>query len=122
MKIMSPEILTMLLTMLGVGIAIIAVIVPAILYLSRRIDGYAKETNKRIDETNSSMAEYAKETNKRIDETNSSMAEHAKETNKRIDEQSREQAAFREDMAGRMGKLEGLLEGLRESIINKRAA
>ena len=104
MKIMSPEILTMLLTMLGVGIAIIAVIVPAILYLSRRIDGYAKETNKRIDETNSSMAE------------------HAKETNKRIDEQSREQAAFREDMAGRMGKLEGLLEGLRESIINKRAA
>ena len=100
---MNPEILTTL----GVGTAIIAVVLPAILYLSGRID----ETNKRIDETNRSVAEYAKETNKRFDEVN-----------RHVDEQSREQAAFREDVAGRMGKLEGLLEGLRELIINKRAA
>ena len=125
---MNPEILTTL----GVGIAIIAVVLPAILYLSGRIDETNKridETNKRIDETNRSMAEYAKEinrsmaeyakeTNKRFDETN----KRFDEVNRRVDEQSREQAAFREDVVGRMGRLEGLLEGLRELIINKRAA
>ena len=143
---MNPEILTTL----GVGIANIAVVLPVILYLSGRIDEtnkridetnrsmaeyakeinrsmveYAKETSKRfdetskrIDETNRSMAEYAKETNKRFDETN----KRFDEVNRRVDEQSREQAAFREDVVGRMGRLEGLLEGLRELIINKRAA
>ena len=104
---MSLEILTTL----GVGIALSAVVVPAILYLSARID----DVNKRIDElakeTSRSIGEQATETNKRTDEVN----RHA-------DEQGREQAAFREDVAGRIGKLEGLLEGLRELIIDKRAA
>lgn len=79
---MTPEVWTTV----GVGAAILAVIVPALLHLSRRID------------------------------------EQGKEINKRIDEQGKEQAQFREDMAGRMGKLEGLLEGLREAITGKRAA
>ncbi len=79
---MNPEILTTV----GVGIAILAAVLPAILYLSKRID------------------------------------EQGRETNKRIDEQGKEQAKFREDMAGRMGKLEGLLEGLREAITGRRAA
>ena len=41
---------------------------------------------------------------------------------RRIDEQGKEQSKFREDMAGRMGKLEGLLEGLREAITGRRSA
>lgn len=75
---MNPGILTTV----GVGITILAVILPAILYLSKRID----------------------------------------DQNQRIEDQSKEQAKFREEMAGRMGKLEGLLEGLREAITGRRAA
>ena len=101
---MTPEIWTTI----GVGAALLAAIVPALLYLARRIDEQGKEINKRIDEQ-------GKEINKRIDE-------QSKEINRRIDEQGKEQSQFREDIAGRMGKLEGLLEGLREAITGKRAA
>ena len=97
---MNPEIWTTI----GVGAALLAVIVPTLLHLSGRIDEQGKE-----------MREQGQVLSKRI-------GEQGKEINARIDEQGKEQAQFREDMAGRMGKLEGLLEGLREAITGKRAA
>ncbi len=39
-----------------------------------------------------------------------------------LKEQAKEQTSFREEMIGRLSKLEGLLEGLREAITGKRAA
>ena len=86
---MNPEIWTTI----GVGAAILAIVVPALLHLSGRIDEQGKE-----------------------------LTEHYRALSGRIDDQGKEQSKFREDMAGRMGKLEGLLEGLREAITGKRAA
>ena len=80
---------------LGVGAMLLAAIVPAILYLGGRLDGI----NKRIDELGLSL-------NQRIDETN-----------KRIDEQINQQAALREDMTGRMVRLEGKMDNLEGKMV-----
>ena len=108
---MTPEIWTTI----GVGAALLAVIVPTLLHLSGRIDEQGKEMREQGQVLSKRIGEQGKEINARIDE-------QGKEINARIDEQGKEQAQFREDMAGRMGKLEGLLEGLREAITGKRAA
>ena len=100
-----------ILTTLGVGIAIIAVVVPAVLYLSARIDDVNKRIDEQAKETNRSFDEQAKETNRRFDEMNRRFDEQAKETSRRF-----------EDVAGRIGRQEGLLEGLRDLLTGKRAS
>ena len=96
---------------LGVGAMLLAAIVPAILYLASLIDKQGQSLNQRIDETNKIIIELGRDINLRFDETN-----------KRIDEQINQLAAFREDMAGRMGRVEGMLEGLYDRSIKERAA
>lgn len=55
---------------------------------------------------------------KLLDDLRKEMLEMRKEMN----DMHKEQADFREQVAGRLGKVEGLLEGLREFLTSRRAA
>ena len=50
------------------------------------------------------------------------MRQEMRDMRKEMLDMRKEQANFQEQVAGRLGKVEGLLEGLRESLTSRRAA
>lgn len=123
---MSPELTPILVAVVTVGVALAVLMVGLFAWLRQdmggRIERLESRTNDRIDQlesrTNDRIGQLESRTDQRFEQMEARINEKFDKVDGRFDRLESRLAAVEHGQA----KLEGLLEGLREAIVGRRAA